>query len=123
MAYSIDLRKRVMDAVDNGMQPTEAAKLFKVARRTIYKWIDLLKETNSLAPKEGYQKGHSHKITDWDEFEVFAESNKKCTVKVMVAKWEAQNAEKVSESVIERALKKINFTSKKKLLGTSKLVQ
>ena len=31
MALSVDLRKRVMAAIDNGMRPTEAEKIFKIS--------------------------------------------------------------------------------------------
>ena len=71
MVYSIDLRKRVIAAIDNGMRITEAAKIFKVCRSVIYDWQDLFKTTNNIAPKSGYQKGHSSKITDWDQFKLF----------------------------------------------------
>ena len=117
MALSIDLRKRVIASIDNGIQITEAAKVFKVSRRTIYYWQDLLKTTNSLVPKSGYQKGHSHKITDWDQFKVFAEKNKYCTSLKMRIEWKKLTNVAVSESVMLRALKKIDYTSKKKLLA------
>lgn len=116
MPLSIDLRERIVAAVDSGMHIDDVAKIFKVSRRVIYKWLKLRKETNSLAPKTGYQKGHSHKITDWDQFSLFAAANKHHTVKGMIVVWEKLNNETISESVMERALKKIGYTSKKKLL-------
>lgn len=38
MSYSIDLRKRVVDYVENGGRIAQAAGLFKVGRATIYRW-------------------------------------------------------------------------------------
>jgi putative transposase len=38
MAYSLDLRKRVVDYVENGGGITKAA-VFKVGRATIYRWL------------------------------------------------------------------------------------
>ncbi len=113
MAFSIDLRKRVIAAVDDGMQITKAAKVFQVCRRTIYLWQDLLKKTNNFAPKFGYQKGHSHKITDWDQFKVFVEKHKHCASPQMRVEWKKLTNIDVSESVMLRALKKIGYTSKK----------
>ena len=43
MPLSIDLRKRVIDAVDGGMRVTDAVKIFKVSRRVIYNWMNLQK--------------------------------------------------------------------------------
>src|SRR5690242_16768233 len=113
--YSLDLRKRVMNAVSNGMRPTVAAKTFNVSRRVIYRWKNLLKATGDLKPKSGFQKGHSHKIIDLEEFKNFAQQHGGITVKMMIVEWTKLKNQTVSESTMERALKRINFTSKKKL--------
>jgi transposase len=39
MSYSIDLRKRVIDFVNNGGQKAEAARIYNVGRSTIYTWL------------------------------------------------------------------------------------
>lgn len=123
MPFSTDLRKRVIAAVDSGMQVTQVAKVFKVSRKIIYVWQNLIKKNNSLEPKIGYQKGHSHLITDWDKFKEFANSNKECSSPQMIVKWHQITGIKVSESVMLRALKKIDFTSKKKLLVMPKQIK
>lgn len=105
------------------MHIDEAVKIFNVSRRVIYEWLELRKETGELKPKTGYQKGHSHKITDWEQFKSFANSNRQCTSPQMVTKWEQLTNVKVSESVMLRALKKIGFTSKKKPLIMPKQTQ
>lgn len=113
MALSIDLRKRVIAAVDGGMRVSDAAKSFQVGRKSIYRWLDLRKETNSLEPKAGYQKGHSHKITDWEQFREFAKTNRNLTSAKMAIEWEKITNVQISDTVIQRALKKIGYTSKK----------
>ncbi len=123
MAFSIDLRKRVIAAINNDMQITEAAKVFKVCRSVIYDWQNLLKTTNNLAPKTGYQKGHSHKIVDWDQFKMFVKKYKHCTSPQMIIEWKKLTNVDVSESVMLRALKKIGYTSKKKLLIIPKQIK
>ncbi len=120
MSFSVDLRNRVIAAIDNAMHIDEAVKIFRVSRRVIYEWLELRRKTGSIEPKTGYQKGHSHKITDWNIFKIFVENNKHCTVKVMVVEWEKSNNNTISESTMERALKKIGYTSKKKLLAIKK---
>lgn len=111
--YGIDLRQRVVGAVDKGQHIDDVAETFSVSRRVIYEWLELRSKTNSLAPKTGYQNGHSHKITDWDAFKIFAMENRHHTVKEMAAVWEKENKDTISTSVIERALKKIGYSSKK----------
>lgn len=115
MPYSLDLRKRVIDSINNGMNTTEAARVFNVARRTIYDWKNLQKQTGSLKAKTGYQKGHSHKIKDWEMFRRFVEANKQYQGPRMIEELEKQTGIKVSDPVLYRALKKIGYTSKKNL--------
>ena len=123
MAFSIDLRKRVVDAIDNGMRITEASKTFKVCRSVIYDWKNLLNKTNQLSPKSGYQNGHSHKITDWDQFKAFIEKHKHCASPQMRVEWKKITDIDMSESAMLRALKKIGYTSKKKLFFTPKQIK
>jgi len=113
MSLSIDLRKRVVAAVENGAHIKQVAKMFNVGFKTIYTWLNLKKRSNSLEPKTGYQNGHSHKIIDWDKFKIFAKNHQKCTVAQMCVAWENQFNQKISESTMKRALKKVGYTSKK----------
>ena len=39
MSYPIELRKRVVEFVKEGGQQIEAARVFKVSRRTVYTWL------------------------------------------------------------------------------------
>jgi len=120
---SIDLRKRIITAIDEGMSIENASSLFKVCQRVIYKWLALREEYNSLAPKFGYQKGHSHKIKDLDAFKHFVEENKYCTIGEMKVKWIELKAQNVSNATIQRTLKKIGYTFKKKALIIAKQMQ
>ena len=40
MAHSADLRKRVLQLIENGGSKTAAAKRFSVARAAIYQWLN-----------------------------------------------------------------------------------
>ena len=54
-AYSEDLRRRVVAAVDGGMPRTEVARLFQVAVPTIKRWLKRRRETGGLSvlPRPG----------------------------------------------------------------------
>ena len=54
-AYSEDLRRRVVGAVDEGMPRDDVARLFRVAMPTIKRWLKRRRETGSLAvlPRPG----------------------------------------------------------------------
>ena len=40
MAYSMDLRQRVVAAAQAGQTPSQVAKQFRVARATVRNWVD-----------------------------------------------------------------------------------
>ena len=49
--YSMDLRERVVKAVDGGLSRRRAASLFGVAISTVVEWVRAWHETGSMAPK------------------------------------------------------------------------
>jgi transposase len=51
-AYSMDLRERVVAAVDAGMRPGEAAARFDVSVRTVERYLARRRVTGTLAPTE-----------------------------------------------------------------------
>jgi transposase len=116
---SVDLRKRVMEAVDSGAGTIKGiAKRFAVGRRTIYGWLTLREKTNGIAPQVNYQKGHSHTIEDWEEFRKFVERHTHLTSPVMCIEWEKIYGKRIHKSVMKRGLKKLGYTFKKNSFAT-----
>lgn len=52
MTYSLDLRERVVSFVETGGSKTEASRLYKVNRNTIYQWLTL----DDLRPKPAVRR-------------------------------------------------------------------
>lgn len=56
--YSMDLRERVIAAIEGGMSTGEAAKRFLIGKATAGAWARLKRATGSVAPpKQGKPKG------------------------------------------------------------------
>jgi transposase len=108
--YSVDLRKRAIDAYLNSQKTTleKIAKQFQIGEKTLRNWLRLHEKTGSLEAKRGYQKGHSHVISDDEEFKKFILENDFSTREEIV-----QKLGRGSVSSIGRALKKIKFVKKK----------
>ena len=70
MPYSLDLRKRVIDAAHSGIKKTKLCKIYNICRQTIYDWLLLEKKQGHLNPHVGFQKGHSHGIKDLEAFNI-----------------------------------------------------
>ena len=58
-AYSLDLRKRVVAAIEAGMSRNQAAKQFGIAISTAIGWMQRVEQTGSVAP--GQMGGHKPK--------------------------------------------------------------
>ena len=52
-AYGLDLRERIVNFVNAGGSKVEAAKRFRVARKTVYNYLTLV-QAGALAPKESW---------------------------------------------------------------------
>jgi len=109
-AYSYDLRKKVMEALDEGESKTAVAKRFKIGRATLYKWQKRREETGDFISKKLGNVGYNNKIIDWDAFARFAKKNGGKTQSEMAELWG-----NISRQTIHRALKNIGFTRKKNL--------
>lgn len=52
-ALAMDLRTRVLQAVDSGMTVKAAAETYSVSSRTIYNWKALMRDRGSPEPRDG----------------------------------------------------------------------
>ena len=112
--YSLDLRQKAITAIESGQSKVVVSRLLGIARSTLTAWHHQYRRDGNVAPKHGYQQGHSHKITDWQKFRAFVCDHADKTQEELAELW----PENISDRTISRALKKINFTRKKRLTDT-----
>ncbi|MDQ6953000.1 MAG: IS630 transposase-related protein [Mariprofundaceae bacterium] len=79
MAYSLDLRDRVINSVESGMKKKNASITFNVSIKTIQNWLQLKKETGSICPRP-YTGGARPKISQ-EVFESYINENPSQTLK------------------------------------------
>jgi transposase len=115
-AYSYDLRKKAMEALDEGESRQAVAVRFKLGATTLYEWQQRRKETRDFVSWKQGNRGYNHKITDWKVFEAFAQEYGHKTQSEMAELWHVP----ISRQTIHRALKKIGFTHKKRLTDIKK---
>jgi len=101
MSYSLDLRERVIEFVENGEGVSKASKIYKVSRATIYRWLG----RESLEPT--VVKRRQRKL-DWEALRKDVEENPETKLKDRAQKFG------VRASAIWYALKKMDITRKKK---------
>lgn len=114
-AYSDDLREKVMAALERGEKKSQVSRMFNISRDTIDRWLKRRNVTGSVKASQGYQQGHSHRVKDWDEFRVFAQKHGDKTQSEMAQLWQGE----MSKRTMSRALARIGWTRKKRLMATS----
>jgi transposase len=109
---SYDLRIRVVRAVEKGMSEKEASQTFGVHRDTITAWVARKAATGDGQAKTGYQRGHSHKIPDLQQFKTFVDTQGDATVAELAGAWGG-----IGRMTIWRQMHKLGYPHKKRPSG------
>lgn len=67
MAYSMDLRERVVAAVQSGLSRRAAARQFMISDSTAIKWVEQLEATGSIepAPRSKSYRSRLNDLREW----------------------------------------------------------
>lgn len=110
--YSPDLRDRVIKAIEAGHSQSAVAKLLKVGRRTVVRYVGMWRLTGQVTTKKfgGHKK---HKLAEHaDKVKALVKAEPDQTLAELQAKLEEAKI-KVSASAIDRFLKASKITYKK----------
>ena len=112
---SLDLRRRILDAVDAGATQTAAAERFAVHPMTANRLVKRRRQTGSLAPA-AYRHGPPRQLSDDDDRAIAALVDAACdlTLGEIAARFEAQTGRTVGEQSVRRSLARSGYTRKKK---------
>ncbi len=105
IAYSIDLRERVVSYIEAGGSRISASQIFSVGERTIRRWLLLKKETKSVCPKP-HGGGYPAKI-NLTTLKEYVDSHPDKTLEDLGKEFS------VSHVSIWKALRKIGYVYKK----------
>lgn len=111
-AYSEDLRKKILQAVDRGMPKSEAARTFGVSRSSVKRYAAARREGRPLAPKK--HPGSKPKLDERARklLEADAKQRPAITLKDRCRFLEEMVGVSVSESTLSRLLRKMGFSPK-----------
>lgn len=118
--YSSDLREIVLKKLKTGITKVKLEKEFEISSRTIWQWEKIQKIENRTSPipykmRNQRTKTNMSKIKDLKEFKNFIDSNHGVPSRALAILWTEKTKISVTQSAILRALKKIDYTFKKKL--------
>lgn len=111
--YSEDLRQKAIAAIERGERKTAVSRMLKISRNTLDLWLKRKEETGSCAAMTQYQRGHRHKITDWQRFREFVQQHGDKTQGQLAKLW----GDNVTQQNISDALRQIGVSRKKRLMG------
>ncbi len=112
-AYSVDLRVRVLAAIDGGLSKMQAHKTFQVSRSTIDDWLRLRQKTGRVqdTPRQpGARRGLAHQ----QGWAAFAKRHQHSTLEQMRLAWQQQTQQRVSTMSFSRALRQQGYTRNKR---------
>ena len=116
-AYSMDLRERVLAAVDRGTPRKEIVRTLGVSEPTIRRYLRLRRETGSVAPKPPPKRPFSigqsveQRRALWKQLEEHHDA----TLEEHCQLWERKHNVKVSISTMSRAIGRLGWTLKKRV--------
>ena len=116
---STDLRKRVVEAAQNGLTYKDAASQFDVGDASVSRWLALLRKTGSLDPKP---MGGSEPTLGNDEREVLKYlvwQAPDATLAELADQLDAEVGVRVSASTISRVLIAMGISRKKRRSSTT----
>ena len=111
---SLDLRERLISAVDGGMTRRAAAARFGVAASTAIKWADRWRQTGDIRPRPQGGDYRSHRIEAYaEEILGLIEETPDITLAEIVTHLDGTHGLKVAQSTVWRLLDRHGMTLKK----------
>lgn len=112
--YSLDLRQKIVDAVDSGLTHEDVADRFAVSTDTVSRYLKRRRETGSLDPTPS--PGRDPLIQSDDHPALVAQLNAHpdATLEEHCDLWVAAGHGRVSPATMCRTQQRINWTRKKR---------
>lgn len=112
--YSDDLGQKAIAAIEGGERKSQVCRTLTISRNTLDLWLKRQEQTGEVGAIRSYRRGPQPKIEDLEAFRSFAQKNGHLSQQEMAQQW----SEAISDRTIGKALKRIGFTRKKRLMAT-----
>ena|SRR4028119_2006197 len=112
--YSDDLRQKAIAAIERGERKSQVCRTLTISRNTLDLWLKRQEQTGEVGAIRSYRRGPQPKIEDLEAFRSFAQKNGHLSQQEMAQQW----SEAISDRTMGKALKRIGFTRKKRLMAT-----
>jgi transposase len=111
-AYSEDLRKKIVAAIERGMPKVEAARTFEVSLSSVKRYARIARQGESLTPKKS--PGRTRKVDQ--KAQVLLKEDVKerpaATISQRRRFLEHMTGKDLSDSIVRRLMKRLGFSQK-----------
>ena len=113
--YSLDLRLKVLAAVDLGMPRKEVARTFGVSKPTVDRYLSLRRQTGEIGPPQpsGRAPSLTATVTQRRALWTQLEENDHATLERHCELWESKQGDRVSVPTMWRAVRKLGWSKKR----------
>lgn len=111
--YSVDLRERLLGAIDAGLSQAEASRLFGVGTSTITRWRQQRRDTGSLAPKPRSGRRPAIGPAQTAALRAQVAASPDATLAEHCAQWARDHDATLSVAGMSRAIRRLGITLKK----------
>ena len=112
-AYSLDLRQKLMQALERGQRPSQVAAAFGVGVSTVKRYRQQVRQTGSLAPKPIPGDTPSILPEQYPQLRAQVVRQPDATLAEHCARWATEQGVTVSRSTMCRMLAKLGLPLKK----------
>jgi transposase len=114
-AYSLDLRERVLAALDRGMSRAVAVSTFAVSLASIKRWLARRRAGQSLAPRHPPGRTHTIPASELPALRARLEAAPDASLAAHMQWWNDAHPDRpVSHATIDRAIARLDWTRKKR---------
>lgn len=113
-AYSVDLREKVLQAIDEGYPRNEIIKLLGVSRATIKRYLKQRRETGTINARPIPGRPSKKYAPLQAGLEAQLQAHPDATLETHCQIWEQEHGLHVSPTTMGRAIRRVGWTRKKK---------
>jgi transposase len=116
-AYSVDLRQRIVEAVQEGQTQPAVAQRFGVSLSSVQRFVRLHREQGSLTAKPLPGRKPAFDADQKQELETLLRQRTDWTLRQIAAAWQEHSGRGVSVSALHRTVRHLNYRYKKRAVS------
>ena len=114
-AYSVDLRQRVLNALERGTARKEVVKIFAVSEGSIKRWQKLRREHTTLEPRRVGGQQPIIQASDEQVVRRLVAATPDATLEEYTKQWNELHERLISHWTLGRAIRRLGLTRKKRV--------